>query len=117
MIGMHSATGQPVSGLAHLRQSIADILTTPVGSRVMRREYGSLIPELIDAPFNAATRQRLYAAAVTALIRWEPRLRISRVQLSDATYQGAAELEITGVAVDNNEALNLRVPLSLGAMA
>ena len=42
MIGMDRHTGQPISGLDHLLQSIEDILTTPLGSRLMRPEY--LIP-------------------------------------------------------------------------
>lgn len=54
MNGMDATTGKPLSGDAHLAQSVADILTTPIGSRVMRRSYGSLIPSLIDAPINAA---------------------------------------------------------------
>lgn len=31
--------GAPLSGVAHLQQSIKDILTTPLGSRRMRQEY------------------------------------------------------------------------------
>lgn len=27
--------------LDHIRQSVQDILTTPIGTRIMRREYGS----------------------------------------------------------------------------
>lgn len=36
------------------------ILATPMGSRVMRCEYGSLVPELLDHPLNGATVVRLY---------------------------------------------------------
>ena len=32
MIGMDRRNGQPLSGLAHLKQSIEDILGTPLGS-------------------------------------------------------------------------------------
>lgn len=35
--------------LDHIRQSVQDILTTPIGTRIMRREYGSLIYQLIDS--------------------------------------------------------------------
>ena len=41
MIGMDRHTGLPISGIEHLRQSIADILSTPLGSRRQRMEYGS----------------------------------------------------------------------------
>ena len=50
MIGTHAATGKRLEGNAHLAQSIADILTTPLGTRLMRHDYGSLLPELIDQP-------------------------------------------------------------------
>ncbi|HAL68756.1 MAG TPA: phage baseplate protein, partial [Pseudomonas sp.] len=36
MIGLDRRTGESISGLDHLRQSIEDILTTPLGSRRMR---------------------------------------------------------------------------------
>ena len=42
--GMHRTTGAGLSGIEHLRQSIADILTTPLGTRLQRRTYGSLLP-------------------------------------------------------------------------
>lgn len=42
MRGMNSETGKTISGIEHLKQSIVDILTTPVGTRVMRRDYGSI---------------------------------------------------------------------------
>ena len=39
MIGMDRRTGLPLSGVAHLRQSIEDILTTPLGrSQLMKAE-------------------------------------------------------------------------------
>ncbi len=39
MKGMSAETGKALEGLEHLKQSITDILTTPIGSRIMRREY------------------------------------------------------------------------------
>lgn len=79
-LGMTATTGRRLGDLAHIRQSVRDILTTPVGARVMRREYGSLLPDLIDQPLNGATLLRAYAATVMALVRWEPRIRVTRVQ-------------------------------------
>ncbi|PZP26682.1 MULTISPECIES: GPW/gp25 family protein [Pseudomonas] len=115
MIGMSAATGRPLASSAHLAQSIADILTTPIGSRVMRREYGSYLVDLIDAPLNSATRLQAYAAVAMALMRWEPRLRLSSVLLTPSTTPGQAVLDVEGTLTDTNESLSLRVPLSLGA--
>lgn len=81
MAGMSRTSGRQLGGDAHLSQSIADILTTPIGSRVMRRDYGSLLFELVDQPDNPRTRIRLFAAIAVALAKWEPRLRLTRVGL------------------------------------
>ena len=113
MSGLNITTGRTIGDLAHIWQSVRDILTTPVGSRVMRRDYGSLVPELIDQPMNPATRLRLMSASVSALVRWEPRLRISSVQFS-VDARGAAVIDIDGERIDGSrrEAINtLSIPL------
>lgn len=117
MQGMNTNTGRVIEGSQHLAQSVADVLTTPIGTRVMRREYGSQLPDLIDWPTNAATRLQAYAATAMALMRWEPRIRLSRVQLSLGALPGQAVLDLEGTEADSNAPLSLRVPLSLGASA
>lgn len=82
MRGTDATTGKSIEGLDHLRQSIRDILSTPIGSRVMRRDYGSELFRLVDAPLNRKTISSLYAATVAALMRWEPRIRPTRVTAS-----------------------------------
>jgi len=95
MHGMHAHTGKPLSGTAHLMQSVADILTTPIGTRIMRRDYGSQLPELIDQPHNGAGIVRMYGAIATALHRWEPRLHLVRMALHPDSTPGRATLELT----------------------
>lgn len=112
---MDAQSGKPLTDTAHLVQSIGDILTTPVGSRVMRRDYGSLLPRLIDQPVNAATRIRLVAAIATALMRWEPRLQITRVTVELGTTPGSVVVTLDGMRADTPVAVAGRftVPLSL----
>lgn len=74
------STLAPIDGLDHLRQSVRDILTTPIGSRVRMREYGSGLADLIDQNLTPLTLAQIYAATVDALKKWEPRLRVTRVQ-------------------------------------
>lgn len=111
---MNRETGAAISTVEHIAQSISDILTTRLGTRVMRREYGSLLPELVDHPFNDLTRLRVYAATVMALMRWETRISLSRVQFTGANQQGQAVLDLEGRVIDTNETLSLSVPLQLG---
>jgi hypothetical protein len=114
MSGMDARTGRAIAGMPHIRQSIADILTTRIGTRVMRREYGSLLPELIDHPANPANLLRMQAASIMAILRWEPRVRVTRISFGyDAS--GRAVLEMDAVRVDGPRAgqpvsLTIRMP-------
>ncbi len=95
MKGINSKSGKSLSGIDHLRQSIIDILTTPIGSRVMRRSYGSRLPDLIDAPINSQTLLDIYAATAEALKKWEPRFALQLVQAKSAA-PGKLSLQLTG---------------------
>lgn len=97
MNGMDAITGKPLSGLRHLRQSIQNILTTPIGSRVMRRDYGSKLFELIDQPLNQPTLMEVYAATAQALRKWEPRFKLTRVQAFRAEETGKVLLDLEGI--------------------
>lgn len=119
MTGMHRTNGSALQGTGHLIQSIADILTTPLGTRLERRTYGSLLPELIDHPDNGETRIRMYAAAASALMRWEPRVRITRLSIASGPRPGQATLLLDGQNMLTNQSLSgLAVALTLrGAVA
>ena len=79
MIGINHSTGKAITGLGHLYQSTIDIITTPLGSRVMVRGYGCGLFDWIDAPTTGEFEVRGVAAIHTALLRWEPRLTVDRV--------------------------------------
>lgn len=109
--GMNAETGRAIDDVAHVRQSIRKILTTPTGSRVMRRDFGSRIPDLIDSPLTAANRLRVIAATAEAIIRWEPRIRVSKIILS----QEGAALTVTLIgALKSGAAAEIAVPLWQG---
>lgn len=106
MNGMNAQTGRSLSGVDHLRQSLRDILATPIGTRVMRRDYGSRLHELIDAPMNNATLVELYAATAEALARWEPRFRLTRVRVASAA-PGRVTLDLQGDYLPAGQSISL----------
>lgn len=119
MIGVDATTGRQLAGDAHLAQSIGDILSTPIGSRVIRRDYGSTLFELIDQPMNGLGRLRLFAAVAEALRRWEPRLRLTRVGIvqpeGDVAAAGSFTLRLEGRRTDDpdpNALTKLTLPLN-----
>lgn len=93
---MDRTTGRRITGIDHLRQSIVDIVTTPLGTRQERRTYGCILLSLMDQPANGITRLRCYAAVASALMNWEPRLRVTRVALDYGDQPGQAELTVDG---------------------
>lgn len=100
MIGVDRRTGQPLSGLDHLKQSIEDILTTPLGSRRMRPDYGSNLRRFVDLPVNDGWKSAVQAEVARALGRWEPRLRLERVQVV-SIVGGQIGLLLTGQYLGN----------------
>lgn len=114
MLGMDRTTGTAIDGADHLEQSIADILGTPLGTRLARRDYGSDLPELLDQPMNALGRVRVFAATAQAIMRQEARARIRRVSLERTAIPGAYALRIQGTRTDTAApaaALDLSIPV------
>jgi phage baseplate assembly protein W len=108
MAGMDRNTGKPLGGFDHLRQSIQDILTTPIGSRVHRRDYGSRIPRAVDRPVNQAFIADVVAGTAEALDRWEPRLRLERVIIDSVSADGQIALSLVGYYLLNGERIKLQ---------
>ena len=81
MLGMDRNTGKLLSGTDHIRQSIVDILTTPLGTRVMLPEYGSKLFDLVDNPTDPSLAMRIIMESAGAIARWEPRVRIDRINV------------------------------------
>ncbi|MEX0319449.1 MAG: GPW/gp25 family protein [Ruegeria sp.] len=110
---MNRHTGRSIEGGAHLAQSIHDILTTPKGSLVMLRDYGSDLPDIIDHPLNGETLIDAYQATAEALDLWEPRIDLARIQLVNAGA-GFAEFELTDA---EGNVIPMPIDLSAGGPA
>jgi phage baseplate assembly protein W len=106
MSGMDANTGRALAGIEHLKQSIRDIIATPLIARVMRRAYGSGLFGLIDAPVNRRALSAIYAATAGALRLWEPRFSLRRVAV-DAVEPGRVALTVWGLYLYDGEAVDL----------
>ena len=110
-LGMNSQTGLSISEFEHIRQSVRDILVTPVGSRVMRREYGSLLSQMIDQPQTPALRLQIMAACYSAIQKWEPRVRLTSISFEHGDT-GEMYVDITGMRTDTGASVSTTVSLS-----
>lgn len=80
--GIDARTGKVLAGWDHVLQSVQTIYGTRIGSRVMRRQFGGGVAELLG---RRATQQviSLYRLLVVlALERWEPRVKVRSIDFS-----------------------------------
>ena len=85
------------SGATEIEESIAIIIGTSPGERVMRPGFGCRIHELVFAPNNVETLGLARRHVEEALGMWEPRIEVENVE----------------VTVDENDADNGRLNIEL----
>jgi len=100
MAGLNRDTGKLLDGWPHVVQSLMVIFTTGFGTRVMRRWFGSSVPQLLGESIVPSTVVRFYGAVATAIELWEPRFRVTKVTplaaAPEATRGGLLGLRIDG---------------------
>ena len=106
MQGMNINTGRTISDMEHLRQSITNILATPIGSRIMRRDYGSRLFKRLDAPLTGELMAEIYADVVEALFSYEPRFEVTNVSVV-SMENGHLILDVTGKYLITGEDITL----------
>ncbi|WP_434732550.1 GPW/gp25 family protein [Wolbachia endosymbiont of Zygogramma bicolorata] len=102
MRGMDVNTGKELEGIEHLKQSIVNILTIPINSRIMRRSYGSRLLELVDRPINRDFTLEIYAATAEALEKWEKRFKLEKVKITEVK-EGKVTISLDGIYLPNGE--------------
>jgi phage baseplate assembly protein W len=71
------------SGEEKVHASVRTILSTALGERVMRPDFGSDLHNQVFASINAATLGALAFSVRKALLAWEPRIKVQDIQVSD----------------------------------
>lgn len=103
---MNINTGKTISEITHIKQSIANILTTPIGSRIMRRDYGSRLFEKIDRPINGELIAEIYSDVIEALFIWEPRFEAEQVVVQ-SYEKGKITIDLEGSFVKDGRKIVL----------
>jgi uncharacterized protein len=101
-------------GEDNIRESIAVILKTEPGERVVLSEFGAGLGDFLFEPNNGATHARIEEAIKSALVRWERRIDVESVDVvADPTLLSAALATITYrlVATGGREQTSVSIPL------
>ena len=97
MSGIDRHTGKVIDNLTSAFQGVEVILSTRIGSRLMRREFGGGVAELL----GRAMTPQLFAAwqqlIGTAIDLWEPRFGVRKISVTGTSAElrtGSAGLRI-----------------------
>jgi len=94
-----SREGEVVQGVHDIDQAIGIILSTPLGADTHRPSFGCRIHDYLDWPITRA-RPHIVREVVSALTRWEPRMRIESVQIEPASAPEHLTIRIRWKAAD-----------------
>jgi phage baseplate assembly protein W len=83
-----------------------DAVILPVTTTSPVRDYGSRLYQLVDGPINRALFVEVYAATAEALVKWEPRFQLSRVQV-ESVKPGQTSIALEGLYLPENRSLSL----------
>lgn len=110
------ATGGVVQnvGDAKLQENIIHILLTRVGERVMRRDYGGGVHQLVHDPNNDALRALVEHQIAKAVGQWEPRVLVQDVTVTQQNATLVAHLRY--IVRRTQEPGQVRVPFAAGSL-
>jgi uncharacterized protein len=105
MSGVDANTGKILDGWDHTVQSIGVCLTTALGTRVMRRDFGADLEPMIDRPLNAETMVDIIISVAEAIeprvvgrsLYGEPRFDLRRIRFLEASGEGRLQIMLEGI--------------------
>jgi len=101
------------AGVARVEESIRLILGTQHGERLMRPDFGARLRSLIFAPNNATTASLASFYVSDALARWEPRVDVLDVLVTNDVVAGALVIEIRYRLRATAQEHSLTIPFAL----
>jgi phage baseplate assembly protein W len=97
-----------------LKENIIHILLTGVGERVMRRDYGGGIRQLVHDPNNDALRALVQHQIGKSIGQWEPRVLLQSVTVTQQDSTLIAHVDY--IVRRTREPQSVSVPLNLGGV-
>lgn len=113
---VHPESGGVVqkAGLEKLKENIIHILLTGTGERVMQRDYGGGIRQLVHDPNSEALRAIVQYQIAKSIHRWEPRVLLNQVRVQIEGSQLITHLDFVIRRTQQHHSLS--VPIGLGGV-
>ncbi|HSB37017.1 MAG TPA: GPW/gp25 family protein [Thermoanaerobaculia bacterium] len=96
-----------------VEQAVQIILLTSRGERVMLSEFGAGLRDYVFEPNSEATRARLSEAVRKALVDWEPRIDLEKVEVTEGDAPNVVLIHVDYVVRATNTSYNRVYPFYL----
>ncbi len=103
---------QMTQGVEDINRSLQIIVTTRIGERIMRPEFGCALDQFILEPMNTTAVGTVKYMIETALLYYEPRIEVDQVELNILDLS-TMNIEITYTIRATNSRFNFVFPLYL----
>lgn len=102
-----------LSGEADIRSSLGIILRTRPGERPLYPDFGVGLDELLFEPINTTLRSLVQDNIRTAILLYEPRIRLLSVSFEDRLSEGMLNIQLEYTVRTTNSRFNLVFPFYL----
>ncbi len=102
-----------LGGMELIRQSIATILDTQPGERIMLPSFGCGLLRYLMEPNTLSTRTSMEQDIISSLAQWEPRVRLVNVAVTPGEDPSLVWIEISYVRLADLRPDNLVYPFYL----
>lgn len=110
-IGMDQHTGRKLTGLDELKQRIGRLFKTRKGSLLLRRNYGSNLPNLVDGKVTEDFRLDIYAETAATLAdpanEINDEFKLHRTTFTGDLSRGEVAVDLEGEYLVNGETVTL----------
>lgn len=96
-----------------IKQSLGVLLSTTLGERVMRPDFGADLHQQIFEPMDAAFQPFVTDIVRRAIILYEPRINLDSVDVNIDNEAGRVELTVNFTILSNNTRSNVVYPYYL----
>lgn len=99
------------SGPERIQDAIWIVLSTSLGERLMRPDFGAGVNEYVFQSNSDLVRIQLQTAVNDALLKWEPRIELVNVIVQEGAQASQVLISIDYRIRSTNELFNLVYPL------
>jgi uncharacterized protein len=107
------STLELVKGVEDIKESLHILLSTTLGERVVRSDYGANLLQQVFEPMDAAFKPFVTSIISDAITLYEPRINLDSVDVEVDNEEGRIVLTINFTVISSNSRANIVYPYYL----